>query len=246
VRWSLRPITFHLLGGQHEAIISPFADHVPGHDSPTLTATSSSPWYEAATRWFEEEWELGLESRAETKWVERGITRRRAVFLDRDDTLIKDAAYFGIPEKEKIEVLPGRIEGLRRLEQAGYRLIIVSNQPAPGLGISSETELARLTQRIKNVFRADGILFDAIYYCTHNEKDECTCRKPNTRLFQQAQKRFSLSMSQCHFIGDSEADRGVGENLPELTVHIVSDRHSFSEIVDEILGVHSELTSNSD
>jgi len=235
VRWALRPINFHLLGGQNEAIFAPFADDLPGHDSPTLMVTSSSPWYEAITRWFEYEWELGLDSKAEMPWVERGIARRRAVFLDRDDTLIKDIAYFGIPEKEQIEVLPGRIEGLRRLDKAGYRLIMVSNQPAPGLGISSETELARLTQRVKNVFRAEGVLFDAIYYCTHNEKDGCTCRKPGTVLFRRAEKRFNLIMRECHFIGDSDADRGVGANLPELKTHILSSHYGFSDIVDEIL-----------
>jgi histidinol-phosphate phosphatase family protein len=235
VRWSLRPIQFHLLAAQNIAFFSPFADSLPGHDSPALCARSGSPWHEAFAKWFDAEWDSALLASGELPWIERGIHRRKAVFLDRDDTLINNVSYFDDPESVFIGILPERLDALRRLDRAGYRLIVVSNQHPVGLGVVPPVSLARATQRMKNAFRDGGVLFDRISYCTHNEKDLCNCRKPKPGLFEAAIRDFSLIPEQCHFIGDSAADGGLRQSMPQIHTHILIENGSFKDICDRIL-----------
>ncbi len=237
VRWSLQPIQFHLLGGTTTMYVSPFADRRPGHDSPCVKVAQGSTWFEAMSKWFDAEWDVALAADREIEWVERGIARSKAVFLDRDDTLIKNVSYFDDPDTVDIEVLPGRVEGLKRLASAGYRLVIVSNQHSVAIGVSPTSGLARLTQRMKNAFRQHGVYFDRIIYCTHAEHEGCNCRKPKAGMFEDAIQRLVLNRGACHFIGDSDDDRGVRASLPEMTTHILSEDGSFQEIVDQILEV---------
>ena len=238
VRWYLEPPFFHLFGNSRVMHFSPFVSGIQGHDTPRYVVDSASPVFRSYSAWFEWTWDHALPAEHELHWVERSVMPRRAVFFDRDNTLIKDVAYFAAAETTKIEILPGVIDGLRLFQHAGYRLIVVSNQHPVAMRITDSQELVNLTKKIKQCFAGEGVIFDAFYYCTHSETDGCNCRKPRAQLFQRAAKDFSLDLRECHFIGDSEADRAVKGNLPELDVRIVGAR-SFLDLARSITAAES-------
>jgi len=189
----------------------------------------------AFRNWFEDQWTKALDAQHEWQWTKRNLDATRAVFLDRDDTLIEDLGYTGNVETAKIDILADVVEGLRALSEAGYRLIVVSNQQAVALKVITNDDLNILTKRIKDQFRREGVYFDAFYHCAHLEQDRCSCRKPNPGLFLRAAADFDLDLRRCHFIGDSVADAAVATTLPELTVHIVGRNNSFLDAAKSCL-----------
>lgn len=229
VRWYLTTPTFHILANSKIMHFSPFVNGLSGHETRRYVFDSENPLYWSLITWFEETWDKSLDPIHEMKWTTKQARATRAVFLDRDDTLIKDISYFGNSEQVEIEILPGVIEGLRMLSEKGFRLIIISNQQSVGLNVNNEVELALLTKRIKNNFEAYNIYFDAFYYCKHTIGQDCNCRKPKPQLFEQAAKDFNLSLNRCYFIGNSSADSEVSKYLPSLKVYMVDQQHTFLE-----------------
>ena len=235
VRWYLAPPSFHVLSDASITHFSPLTDGPPGHDAPRYTCDSTGSMGVAFRNWFEDQWTKALDAQHEWQWTKRNLDATRAVFLDRDDTLIEDLGYTGNVETAKIDILADVVEGLRALSEAGYRLIVVSNQQAVALKVITNDDLNILTKRIKDQFRREGVYFDAFYHCAHLEQDRCSCRKPNPGLFLRAAADFDLDLRRCHFIGDSVADAAVATTLPELTVHIVGRNNSFLDAAKSCL-----------
>src|SRR5512138_1881740 len=107
----------------------------------------------------------------------------RAVFLDKDGTLITDNPYSVDPAEMRL--LPGVVRGLRQLQAAGYALIVVTNQSGVARGLFSEGALAGVEARLRQLLRAAGVSLAGFYYCPHHPHGgvgpyaiECTCRKP--------------------------------------------------------------------
>ncbi len=238
VRWYLDPPLFHVFGNARVMHFTPFLEGVQGHDTPRYVVDSESGLYKSYREWFDWTWERALPVAQELHWARKGSLPRRAVFLDRDDTLIKDVAYFSDAASTEVEVLPTVVEGLRVLRNAGYRLIVVSNQHPVAMRITSPQELVKLTKKIKQRFSREGVPIDAFYYCTHGEAEGCGCRKPRPQLFERAAHDFHLNLANCHFIGDSEADAGVAAYLPQLDVQLVGGR-TFLEVAQGIVAEHS-------
>ncbi len=238
VRWYLTSPTFHLLADSRRMHFSPFIDGVPGHDTRRYVVLSENPLYGSFMKWFDEAWGTALDPSREMAWVTRQARFDQAVFLDRDDTLIKDVCYFGNHKNVRIEILPHVIDGLRLLQDAGFRLIVVSNQQSVGLKVNDERELALLTKKINRVFQARGIAFDAFYFCPHPASFGCNCRKPRPQLFERAATDFGLDLARCDFIGNSDADEGVSSYLPQLRIHIVSEAVGFLAVAKAIVEAH--------
>lgn len=238
VRWYLSPSVFHVLANAEEMHFSPFVDGVPGHDTKRYVVASREPLFASIIRWFDDTWERALDPELELRWITRQVGATRAIFLDRDDTLIRDIAYFGKHDQVDIGILPGVIDGLRLLSNRGFRLIVISNQQPTGLKLNTERELALLTTRIKNLFAEEGVYFDAFYYCTHTVSQDCNCRKPKPQLFETAARDFCLDLRRCHFIGNSEADQDVASYIPEMPIHIVDEQDNFLSVARRISGVH--------
>lgn len=138
----------------------------------------------------------------------------KAVFLDRDGTIIKDKHYAFLPES--IEFLPGVISGLKRLHNASYLLIIITNQSGIARGYFTEEHLKKFNDALLCRLKDEEISIDAIYYCPHYINGtikkyavECNCRKPKTGLFYIASTDFNIDFSSSYAIGDSERDCGI-------------------------------------
>ncbi len=132
---------------------------------------------------------------------------RRAAFLDRDGVLnrkMPEGEYVTTPEE--FELLPGAIRGLKMLSEAGFRLIVVTNQRGVARGKLTLVGLSAIHREMKRLLAESGVTLDAIYYCPH-AFGECDCRKPEPGLLLRAFSDFpDLVPAECVLFGDSGSD----------------------------------------
>ena len=128
----------------------------------------------------------------------------RAVFLDRDGTLMPEVGALGRPEA--VRLLPGVAPALRALAAARYELVVVSNQSAIGRGAVTEPEVRAVHAALRRALRAEGVELSAIFFCPHRPEDACDCRKPAPGLLLQAAAALELRLGESWMIGDSTRD----------------------------------------
>ncbi|HEY2846096.1 MAG TPA: HAD-IIIA family hydrolase [Bryobacteraceae bacterium] len=133
---------------------------------------------------------------------------RGLVLLDRDGTLIRNIPFLHDPAK--VEILPGVIESLTKLQAAGLRLAIVSNQQGIGLGYFTVQDFIAVNQRLLRELGAQGIRISKIYFCPHSLAEQCSCRKPASGMILEAMRDFGMAASQTFLIGDSDEDMLAG------------------------------------
>jgi len=132
---------------------------------------------------------------------------RRALFLDRDGTLIIDVGYPRDPDR--VEVIAGAVPALREL-QASWTLVVVSNQSGIARGIISPKEAAAVHDRFVALFASEGVTFAGCYYCSHGPDEGCRCRKPAPGLLVEAARVLDLDVSASVMIGDKPSDLEAG------------------------------------
>jgi D-glycero-D-manno-heptose 1,7-bisphosphate phosphatase len=148
----------------------------------------------------------------------------RTIFLDRDGVLnekMPEGSY--VRAWSDFRVLPGAPEAVARLNRAGIRVIVVSNQRGIALGLYSSADVEAIHANLQDILKADGAHVDAFYFCPH-DKEACNCRKPLPGMFEQAQLDFpDISASTSAMIGDSLSDIEFGRRLGMGTVFIEGD-----------------------
>ena len=147
--------------------------------------------------------------------------RRKAVFLDRDGTLIEDKDYLKDPAQVVLE--HGAAEAVARLNEHDFALILVSNQSGVARGYYTEEDVAAVHQRLEELLAAGHARLDAIYYCPHypegvveRYRQTCTCRKPATGMYQRASEEWNIDLTRSYMIGDKLTDMEAARNA-ELT-----------------------------
>jgi D-glycero-D-manno-heptose 1,7-bisphosphate phosphatase len=139
--------------------------------------------------------------------TEAFLARTPTVILDRDGVLNekpKRARYVTAPEE--FRWIPGSLDALRLLRQAGYRVIVVSNQAGIGRGVMSEDDLEAIHVKMRTEAERAGGRIDAIYHCPHDWNAGCECRKPRPGMLFQAQREHHLDLTRTFFLGDDERD----------------------------------------
>ncbi len=137
--------------------------------------------------------------------------RNRAVFLDRDGTILNERGYLADPAK--MFFYPSAFKALRRLKAAGYRLIVVTNQSGIGRGYFDLAAFQRVNRAFLKTLAAKGVRIDAVYFCPHHPTAGCSCRKPNTRLALTAARRFGLDLKGSFVVGDQAGDIHLARNI---------------------------------
>jgi histidinol-phosphate phosphatase family protein len=145
-----------------------------------------------------------------------GAKGRRAVFLDRDGTLMVDVGY--PKEPRDVSLIPGAARALAALRASGFLLIVVSNQSGVGRKLLTLEQLEQVHQRFVGLLRRRGVEIDAALYCPHAPEERCNCRKPSPQMIQAAATEFGLDLARCYMVGDRERDVEAGKSAGCRTV----------------------------
>jgi D-glycero-D-manno-heptose 1,7-bisphosphate phosphatase len=145
----------------------------------------------------------------------------RALFLDRDGTVIEERGYLSNPEL--VRILPGAAAALTALASEGWKLIIVSNQSGVGRGLIAPDRMEAVQRRILDLMQSSGIPITASYFCLHTPDDHCQCRKPSPFLLQRAAVEHAIDLPGSCMIGDRESDILCGRNAGCATIWLRND-----------------------
>jgi D-glycero-D-manno-heptose 1,7-bisphosphate phosphatase len=129
--------------------------------------------------------------------------------LDRDGTLIRDVPFLHDPAQ--VEILPGVVDGLVKLQAAGLRLAIVTNQQGIGLGYYTAQDFIEVNRRLLRELGGHGIRIARIYFCPHSLDEQCSCRKPGSSMIVRSMRDFNMPPRRTFVIGDSDADIQAGQ-----------------------------------
>jgi D-glycero-D-manno-heptose 1,7-bisphosphate phosphatase len=144
-----------------------------------------------------------------------------AVFLDRDGVIIKKAPEGEyIADCSQVEYLPGALESVRDLCEAGFRIFIVTNQRGLALHKIRLQDFDEINNRMKLTFAAHGAAITDIYFCPHDISESCVCRKPKPGMLLRAAEEYGLILQYCWMIGDSLSDVEAGNNAGCKTILI--------------------------
>ncbi|HVH45906.1 MAG TPA: HAD family hydrolase [Labilithrix sp.] len=132
----------------------------------------------------------------------------RALFLDRDGTLIRDVGYPRDPAA--VELLPGAAVGLTTARELGYRLVIVSNQSGVARGFIQPGEARAVQARVEELFAREGVVFEGAWFCFHGPDEACRCRKPAPGMLVDAAELLGIDRSRSIMIGDKPSDIEAG------------------------------------
>jgi len=136
---------------------------------------------------------------------------KAAVFLDRDDTIIRDKNYPSDPDE--VELLPGAAEAIRLLNDRGIPVIVITNQSGVARGIFDEARLDLIHRRLRELLAERRAVIDGIYSCPHHPDGSveryavsCSCRKPEPGLLLRAAQDFDLDLAGSYMVGDKPLD----------------------------------------
>lgn len=144
--------------------------------------------------------------------------KNRAVFLDRDGNINKDVGY---PNSyDLIDIFPSSFKAVRKINEAGFLAVIITNQSGIGRGLIQEKSLLEIHKKMQAAFEKHKAFFDGIYYCPHYHlseeakyKKDCLCRKPNPGMGHQAAAELNIDTTRSYMIGDKKDDILFGINI---------------------------------
>lgn len=161
----------------------------------------------------------------------------KAIFLDRDGTINVDKEY--LSKIEDFEYLPGVIDGLKILQDVGYKLIIITNQSGIARGYYTEEDFLKLNNWMVQDLRGRGIEISKVYYCPHHPEGkiekyriDCDCRKPKLGMYQRAIKDFDIDISESWTIGDKIRDSEICQTT-DCRGYLISNLEK-SDIIDAV------------
>jgi D-glycero-D-manno-heptose 1,7-bisphosphate phosphatase len=129
---------------------------------------------------------------------------RPAVFLDRDGTICEEMGYLN--HISRLHIYPHAAVAIRRLNDAGVPVIVVTNQSGVSRGFFPESLVQEVHQKIMDCLAASGAHLDGFYYCTHTRTDECNCRKPLPGLLERAAREHGIDLGRSFVVGDRYVD----------------------------------------
>lgn len=175
--------------------------------------------------------------------------RRRALFLDRDGTIIRDAHYLNDPAR--LELIAGAAEAIRRANAAGVPVFVITNQSGIARGLITPEQYTATEARLRDVLDEEGAFVDATFHCPHaaDTDPSCRCRKPGLGMYEDAAQRFGLELSGSVYAGDRWKDvqpaleaKGIGVLIPGVET-AAEDIARARTLRDESVRIVSDLAA---
>jgi len=147
---------------------------------------------------------------------------RRAVFLDRDGTILDDPGFLHEPDKARL--IPDAGRAIARLNKAGWLVITVTNQSGIGRGRYPESDYHAVQRRLSDLLRAYGARLDGSYFCPHYPpvNGPCDCRKPGTKMFHEAREALGIDFGRSWWVGDRVTDVAPARELGGSSVLVLT------------------------
>jgi len=133
-----------------------------------------------------------------------------SVFLDRDGTISEEVGYLN--HASRFRIFPFVATAIRKLNEAGLAVVVVTNQSGVGRGYFPESLVQTVHDAMTQQLTADGARIDAIYYCPHVKADGCDCRKPGTGMLKLAAREHAIDLSRSFVVGDRYGDIELARN----------------------------------
>ncbi|MCC7574730.1 HAD-IIIA family hydrolase [Candidatus Woesearchaeota archaeon] len=150
-----------------------------------------------------------------------GIEMNKAIFLDKDGTIVDNSQYPEIIPTDKI--YQESFETLRNFQEKGYKLFIISSQPWVARGRMTPQEVENVFKSVATQYKEKGITINDWGYCIHGRDKNCPDKKPQTRLFEQIIKKYNINTTRSYMIGDMDSDITAGQNIGLKTIRIKSN-----------------------
>ncbi|HET8871539.1 MAG TPA: D-glycero-beta-D-manno-heptose 1,7-bisphosphate 7-phosphatase [Aquabacterium sp.] len=158
---------------------------------------------------------------------------RKAAFLDRDGVINLDRAY--VHKWDEFEFVPGAVDAMRRLKEAGYALVVVTNQSGLARGMYTEAQYQELTAQMRQALADAGAEVDGVYHCPHHPKGtvaelamDCDCRKPEPGMILRAAQDLGLALPDSILVGDKPSDIEAARAAGVGRVYIVQSDNAES------------------
>ena len=152
---------------------------------------------------------------------------KKAVFLDRDGTVNEEVGY--MRELSMLTLIPGVGRAIKKLNAAGFLVVLVTNQSGVARGYFPESLVGEAHAQLEELLGADGARIDAVYYCPHHptvgtthHTRACACRKPGTGLIDQAARDLTIDVSRSYMVGDKWSDVELGHRAGAASILVRS------------------------
>ncbi len=143
----------------------------------------------------------------------------KAVFLDRDGTInVGIPVYERVDSVDKLKLLPGVIEALRKLANLDYAVFFITNQAGISEGLISMSDFEEINGKLVEMIAQSGIKITKTYVCPHGEGDTCECRKPKPKMLVDAAKNYDIDLASSWMVGDRSTDIETGVNAGTRTI----------------------------
>lgn len=155
------------------------------------------------------------------------IKKLPAIFLDRDGVINEEIEY--LHEPEKFKMLPNVIEGIKRLQNRGFKIVVVTNQAGIGLGYFTKEDFYKTNKKMLQIMGENSIIISKVYFCPHSIEDNCDCRKPKPGMILRAEKDMNIDLNNSWMIGD-KADDILAGNAAGVKTILVGTGHGSQEL----------------
>ena len=159
--------------------------------------------------------------------------KQKAIFLDRDGVLNKNKDDY-VKNISKLEIFPFISEPIKKLQSAGFKIIVITNQSAINRGLMTEKHLNEIHEKIQSFLIPHNAKIDSFYYCPHTPAENCSCRKPKTGLLLKAIDEHNIDSTKSWMVGDRDSDILSGKKAGCKTI-LITPNFDLGNAVELIL-----------
>lgn len=146
--------------------------------------------------------------------------KNKAIFLDRDGTINRDMHYSA--DVSRLRVFKNAATAIKKLNDAGYKVIVVSNQSGIARKYFKKKDVEKLNKIIIDRLGKRKAKIDAVYFCPHHPNKNCSCRKPKSGMILKAKKDFNLDIKNSYMVGDMQSDIDLAKNAGAKSVFVLT------------------------
>ena len=161
------------------------------------------------------------------------MNKLKTVFVDRDGVINQERSDY-VKSISELEIYPNVAKNIKSLKDAGFLVIVITNQSAVNRGIITHEIVSQIHDSIQDHLKKSGTFLDGFYYCPHTPNENCNCRKPKSGLLEKAILELNIDLNSSWMIGDSDSDIEAADSIGCKAIKI-SDNFSLDNAVQKIL-----------